>query len=336
MTGSNTTVTTWSRHVPGLQLAWDATSLRSLATCPRKYEYEMVRGLRTGGGNTATSFGSYFHSAVEEFDKARCRGETVAVAARVALRWVLANSGEYDAGFSDETGFCAPVWRPWAGDGKKTRHALVRAVIWYCDAQQDVGGVQPYAFPDGTPAVELSFRLPLGREFSPAAAGYGLHAPEPYLLCGHMDSLATFGGQTFVRERKTTEKTLGGYYFDNYSPDPQVDTYSVAASVLFPELKIAGVLLEATQSAVQFARFHTQPLYRTPEQREEWLGEVLGLIAEAESYARAAYWPRRTAVCGLYGGCPFRKVCSRSPGVRPHFLASAEFVERRWDPLQVR
>lgn len=211
-------------------------------------------------------------------------------------------------------------------DDKKNRRTLIRALVWYCDEQTDEGGIQPYAFPGGKAALEVDFLLPVDK-----VAGTG----EEFLLRGKIDSLATLGDEVFVRERKTTGSTIGSYYFENYAPNVQVDTYDLAAWLLFPSLKIRGVLLEATQLAVGFARFLRQPLYHTPARREEWLASVHRALEQAETYARATFWPMNTAVCNLNGGCPFREVCRRDPSQRlRHLVGTDHFEVRRSEPVE--
>lgn len=319
--------TKWSRTLPTLQLEWSAHSLRSFATCPRRYYYEIVRGLRLAAKDTSdTAFGSLYHGALEEFDRAILAGKDVTTARQDVLLWVLDHSGERIP--HDQM-----VWVPLPmSEGAKSRWSLIRAVLWYIDdfERQGENGVMPYAFPDGTPGLELEFAIPLPMRFfhpegetkdGQTVFGEG----EQYFLRGYLDSLCTAQGQTFVRERKTTKNAIGPYYFDGYTPDPQIDTYDLVASVLFPELKIAGVMVEAMQTGVNFARFQRQPIHRTPAQRDEWYEEIIALLGEAETCARNDAWPRRTAVCGLYGGCPFRKVCGKSPSVRELFLKGGDY-----------
>lgn len=319
--------TKWSRTLPTLQLEWSAHSLRSFATCPRRYYYEIVRGLRLAAKDTSdTVFGLLYHGALEEFDRAVLAGRDISEIRQDVLLWVLDHSGER---YATEPGGSPDGFRPLPmPEGAKSRWSLIRAVLWYIDdfERQGENGAMPYAFPDGTPGLELEFSIPLPlRYFAPNGENGVLGEGEQYSLRGYLDSLCTAQGQVLVRERKTTKNAIGPYYFDGYTPDPQIDTYDLVASVLFPELKVAGVLVEAMQTGVNFARFQRQPIHRTPAQRDEWYEEIIALIGEAENCAKNDFWPRRTAVCGLYGGCPFRKVCGKSPSVRNVFLNGGDY-----------
>lgn len=361
--------------------AWDATSLRSYMTCPRRYQYEIVEGWRREG--THTQWGSLYHGAVEEYDRARVEGLNKEDALDRAYQWALENSGAY---LEPAIGM-QPEWQPWGSawlpfwtctdpgpiaksgprkgqhmeerrcinakhpqqghqpricplcghdtvetwqwvhaDSTKNRHTLLRAVVWYVDEQREEGGVQPYAFPDGKAAVELSFQVPLP-----------VNNPDgtPYILCGHIDSLAQFGEEVGIRERKTTKASVGTQYFDRYSPDIQIDTYDLVGSVMFPTLLSRWVMLEATQTGEGFARFHRHFISSTEGRRSEFLNDLIRWINRAEADAKSGYYPKNEAACYSHGGCPFREICNKDPASRQRWL-EAEFTKKHWNPLKER
>jgi len=212
-------------------------------------------------------------------------------------------------------------------DKVKNRESLVRLVEWYCEEQPDASGgagLSPFAFPDGTPAVELSFKLPL-----PFQTPDG----QPYVMAGHMDAIKTFGTiETFITDNKTTKSFLGPLYWKQYSPNIQVDLYDLAGSLLFPDLGLKGVAIEAAQTLVGGAKFATQVFYRTEAQREETLHEIGWWIKQAERFAADNYWPMNKTNCKM---CNFNGICSKDPAQRERFL-KADFVQKRWNPLEER
>ncbi|MDE2107256.1 MAG: PD-(D/E)XK nuclease family protein [Patescibacteria group bacterium] len=368
--------------------AWDATSLRAYMECPRRYQLSIVEGWRREGLHT--QWGSLYHGAVEEYDKARCAGMNKEDALDVAFQWALENSGyyvEFDAVGDDAGPYIVKEWEPWGSaylpfwvctdpgpiaksgprkgqpmperrcvmakslqeghrprtcplcgaetvekwqwvhaDPAKNRQTLLRALVWYVEEQAEEGGVQPYKFPDGKPAVELSFQVPL-----PLTSPDGT----PYILCGHIDSLTTFGEEVGIRERKTTKASISNYYFDRYSPDVQIDTYDLVGSVLFPDLLSRWVMLEATQTAEGFARFHRHFISSTEGRRDEFLRDTLYWITKAEADARSGYYPKNEASCYSHGGCPFREICTKDPASRERWL-EAEFIKKHWNPIAER
>lgn len=189
----------------------------------------------------------------------------------------------------------------------------------------DTRGFFPYAFPNGKPAVELSFKMVM-----PWTNAYG----ENIVLAGHLDSIMqnADGSEKFISDNKTTKKTLGKGFFDGYSPNTQTDLYDVMGTVLYPDLNLNGVLIEGAQVTSDGARLSAQPLHRTEDQREETLGEIKGWVKQAEVYAQAGHWPMATSNCWI---CPFRKVCSKSPDKRKMYL-DADFQKRKWNPAEER
>lgn len=368
---------------PNLQVAWDATSLKSLMTCPRKYQYEILQGYR--GSKVDLEFGIFFAEAMEEFLKAQLRGLSKEQATLAAVTKALEISGEYELSanatashgpgastdFIPWGGTYEEMWHclgtepyknkkgnkakcPFSHKGKwfmgegpsvcgecgsatisdmrylptnpaKNRKTLLRLVVWFCDEQVELGGVgiQPYQFPNGKPAVELSFKIPL-----PFTTPGG----QPYILAGHMDSIKQLGDELFVADNKTSKNALSSVYWQQYSPNVQVDTYDLAGSLLFPDLPLKGVVIEAAQTLVHGARFGRHEFRRTEAQREEWLNEIGYWLKMAEKYAKEEYWPMNRSACF---SCQFKKVCSRDPAMREQSL-KADFTVNKWNPLEER
>jgi len=280
--------------------------------CPRSYKYGIIDGWR--GSAVDLEFGIYFASATEEYAKSRLVGQSKHEATILAVKrvvedtWDAANNVGW-GGLYEQQWHCTGVTKyrnakgnaakcPYSHKGKwfsgggpttcgicgsptiserrylpydkvKNRESLVRLVEWYCEEQPEEfggAGLSPYAFPDGTPAVELSFKLPL-----PFTTPDG----QPYILAGHMDAIKTFGPiETFITDNKTTKSFLGQLYWKQFSPNIQVDAYDLAGSLLFPDLGIKGVAIEAAQTLVGGAKFATQVFYRTEGQREETLSPL--------------------------------------------------------------
>jgi hypothetical protein len=218
-------------------------------------------------------------------------------------------------------------WVP--ADKVKDRYGLIRLIVGYCDEQpEDIngleGGLSPFKFPDGTPAVELSFAIP-----TPWKTPYG----DTYLLAGHMDSIGALG-QTdhFITDNKTTTKALNDQYWSQFSPNVQVDLYDLASSLIFPDLKVSGVAIEGAQILKGGARFATKPLYGSEARREEFWREIEWWLKQAEKYASDDFWPMNRTACFL---CPFKEVCNKDPGSRQMYL-EANFTRKHWNPLDER
>lgn len=349
-----------SPFLPGtkIRFAWDSTCLGALKTCPRLYQYQYVDFWGREDESVHLRFGQEYHTALQDYDISRA-----------------ANIGHDDAVFDvvkallERTADYAPD--PITKAGKyKSRAMLLRAIIWYLDEHRD-DPAKTYIKADGKPAVELSFKFEL--DWGPKVPEHewhwqgGVHwkcsrcneevdeidgmVPEsacghqPYLLCGHLDSVKDFNGSLFVMDHKTSMTTLGDHYFDQWSPSNQMTLYSIASKVIL-DAPVKGVIINAAQLMLDYeksgepgARFVRGITYRTPDQLAEWLADLRYWLDAAERYAEADYFPMNDTSCDKFGGCKFRSICSKSPQVREKFLRS-DYVqlkeEDRWNPLKPR
>ena len=208
----------------------------------------------------------------------------------------------------------------------KNRHSLLRLLVWYIDEQpEDLDdGLRPYVFPDGTAAVELSFRVPL-----PWKSPYG----DQYLLTGHNDYLGAFGPEIWTVDNKTTTKSLTTKFWEGYSPHYQIDTYDLTAALAYPNLDIRGVMLDAAQVTTDGARFGRHPFYKTDAQREEHLTMIEYWIRQAEYFAEKDFYPMNKRNCWL---CPFKNVCNKDPEQRDRYLNEGFLKREIWNPLVPR
>ena len=311
-----------------IQFAWDSTSLGWLKTCPRLYQYSMIEGWRSRGQSVHLDFGQFYHHALELYDRHRATGADHNEALYEAVKYCLEVTWIYD----EDQGVAGPL--DW-GHNLKTRETLCRSVIWYLEEFGENDAAKTVVLKNGKPAVELSFRLDTGIEVSEAALEFAnIRGPITYMLSGHLDRVVEFSDGIYVMDRKTSSTTIGSYYFDGYNPDNQMSLYTFASKVIY-QTPVRGVIIDAAQIAVGFTRFSRGFTFRTEAQTEEWLANTKEWLALAEHYATSGFWPMNDRSCHQYGGCAFRKVCSKSPEVRQKFLES-DFTKRQWNPLEPR
>lgn len=304
----------FSTQIPNLQIAWDSTSLSALKECPRKYYYSIVLGYQPKMRSFHLTFGILYHEALEAYDHARARGSDHNYATSAAVLRALQNSWD------------STIGRPWSSpDPNKNRLTLIRTIVWYLDQFVD-DAISTVILANGAPAVELSFRYPFQHEFTATS--------ECTTLCGHLDRVGDIGGQLWIIDRKTTKQAIDDRYFAQYSPDNQMSAYSFAGRVVYGQ-PVLGVIVDAAQVGVTFSRFRRGFAHRTETQLEEWARDTALYLSMAEHYAISSYWPMNDKSCYNYGGCPFRKVCSRSPEVREEYLETT-YTKCIWDPLQIR
>lgn len=334
---SHLTTGSTSPFLPGtnIQFAWDSTSLGYIKTCPRLYQYIMIEGWSPKGESVHLRFGIEYHKALELYSNLRAMGENHENSVRAVVQAILINTQDFNPDRETKTG------------KYKNRDTLLSIVIDYLDHYID-DPCETYIMSNNEPATELSFRFEL--DWGPSGQDYGMHCDEegndiefsptqPYILSGHLDRVVTFNDHLFVMDHKTTTTTPGDYYFNQYEPNNQMTLYTLAGSLILHS-PIRGVIIRAGQILLDKPnRFISGFTYRTPEQLDEWLTDLRIHLENAERYATTNYWPTNDTACDKYGGCKFREVCSKDPGVREMFL-KADFVklerEDRWNPLRSR
>jgi len=291
-----------------VQYAWDATSIEYLKRCPRLYQYQMIDGWQSNEENVHLRFGQEFHEALHQY------------------QLVIADGVEHDEAVFHtirELMYRVEDWNP---DHKhKNRFFLIRSVIRYLDKYVD-DTAKTIMQSNGKPAVELAFRFELD---------FGPEPDQPYVLCGYLDRLVDFQGEIFVMDHKTTTATASPYYWNQFEPNTQMTLYTLAGGIIF-QTNIKGVIIDSGQLLIDDTRFTRGITYRTDDQLAEWLSDLRLWLKKAEDYATEGYWPMNDSACDKYGGCKFREICSKSPGVRERFLKGDFTKEPIWNPLKPR
>lgn len=317
----------------GIQFVWSATTIKMAETCLRKYKYEMIEGWHGRTSSAHLIFGGVYAGAIEGYYKALAQGASKHEATRKSVRFALQSTWEYeyeerseDEGVpglaSTKSGRRAipDSGKPWTSDHNiKNRENLIRSIVWYLDNFSD-DPAAPVTLQSGVPAVELNVTLPVDNGI---------------VLSAHLDRLAEYADNLYVMDQKTTGTTISQRYFEQYSPDTQMSLYTFLGKASFG-VPVRGVIIDAAQIAVGFTRFERGMTMRTEGQLNEWYDGAMDTILRAQTATRDNYFPMNPSACGNYGGCPFRGVCSRDPGVRKNFLAGDFTLGGGYDPLERR
>lgn len=303
----------------GMQFAWDSTSLKLAEECLRKYEYTIIQGWRSIGDNVHLRFGAVYATALEHYYKHIAAGMTEDEAVIEVVHEALISTWDYEL---DAEGKPLPeTGTPWQSDHNlKTRETLVRSIVWYLDQFGDTDPTKIIMLSNGAPAVELSFAFPVD---------------DGIIFAGHLDRLIDYAGNLMVMDQKTTGSTITSRFFESFKPDIQMSMYTFAGNAVW-NMPVKGVVIDAAQIAVGFTRFERGITMRTQPELQEFYDTSMETITRARSATALSHFPMNRTACGNYGGCAFRRVCSKSPDVRPQFL-KADFVQgKRWDPLESR
>ena len=149
-----------------------------------------------------------------------------------------------------------------------------------------------------------------------------------------MDRLVKIGTEFRFADYKTTKSALDERFFSGFSPDNQINLYTLASRIVF-ETEAVGGIIDGVQLGVNFNRFKRGFVDRSPSQIEEWVEDTTFWLHLAKRCADTQQWPMNDKSCSNYGGCAFRRVCSKIPDIRENFLM-VDFKRRIWDPLQPR
>lgn len=303
----------------GMQFAWDSTSLKLAEECLRKYEYTIIQGWRSQSDNVHLRFGAVYATALEHYYKHIALGMSDDEAVIEVVREAMIATWDYE---KDDEGNALPeTGSAWQSDHNlKTRETLIRSIVWYLDQFGESDPTKVITLSSGVPAVELSFAL---------------EVDDGIVFSGHLDRLIDYAGNLMVMDQKTTGSTITSRFFESFKPDIQMSMYTFAGNAVW-NMPVKGVVIDAAQIAVGFTRFERGLTMRTQPELQEFYDTSMETIARARSATALGHFPMNRTACGNYGGCAFRRVCSKSPDVRPQFL-KADFVQgKRWDPLEAR
>lgn len=315
MTPDTSENSSFSKQLPGLQLAIDSTSLGEFKLCPRRYYYAIICGLEPKDRSVHLTFGLLMHEGRENYDRLRAEGRKHEDALKHTLLWLMHETWNRELG------------RPWQSESKeKNRLTAIRSLVWYLDQFEHGDPFQTEILSDGRPAVELSFSLNLG--FDSKSTG------ESFVMCGHIDRVASLNDVRYVLDLKTSSRPLDARFFSAFSPNNQFSLYSLASKIIF-DLPVQGIIVDGLQVGVDFTRFARGLVPRDSATLDEWLADTTRWIESMETCAIESHWPINDKSCDMWGGCHFRGVCSKSPKSREHEL-KVGFKKRIWDPLQRR
>jgi PD-(D/E)XK nuclease superfamily len=282
----------------GYQVYWDATALAAFRECEKKYEYSILRGLRSKDESVHLTFGKFYTEALESYYYRVTVGDSHESALADVVLLTLVKSKEW---YSDHP--------------SKNRFCLVRTIIFYLE-EFEHDPAETVILSTGVPAVEVPFSFRLN---------------DRIVLTGRLDRIVRLNGEVFISDHKTTGTSPGPHYFAQWSPNPQMSLYSIAGQIILGS-PIAGVILNVAHVGAGFSRFHRGMIYRSKEQNEEWLEDLEYWLDAATRAVQRKHWKMNDTSCHKYSGCQFRGLCSRAPSVREIFI-NTDFEVRPWNSL---
>jgi len=208
-------------------------------------------------------------------------------------------------------------------DEKKSLLTCLCAIDWYFkEFPMGSDWLAPVALPNGKPAIEFTFAIPLRLKL----------LDEFVLYTGRFDMLVDYASEPAVYDDKTTVQ-LGNQWIKSWSLSSQLTGYIWAAQQSGFKTNTAIVRGESILTA-SFGNAQAIE-HRTKWQIASWydvLHHNLEGMLKAFNEGEDAFLPSYGQACHAYGGCPYQSLCKKEnwkDWIEP------EFHYYLWDPLAV-
>ena len=290
----------WCKTAPNVPRLWSASSLSTMADCPRRFELAYVEGWSGRGTNLDFSFGEAFHDGMETVWKSFLGGKSKDESLDLAIlaSWQLP---------------LPPPTR--TSQNPKTQRGLAMALTWYFDHYNVEEEAKTFIEINGEPAIELPFSMAL-----PLVNADG----DNYIIRGYLDSLRNYLGEHTVWDYKTTGGSISEFYFKRYEIDMQNYVYTAATQGLSSK-PFSSFMIDAIGVGISYVSIERQPIGLTPGELDEGMLDVVATIRSAERCAEEEYYPKNGKACTF---CDFKDICNKPVDSRINFL-EASFTENR-------
>lgn len=294
---------------PDFPHAIDSTIRAAFCSCPRKFYREYLQHWKPSAESVHLIAGGAFARGLEVARKLYW-GEGIKDTNMVlaeATREIFREYGDFD---------CPP-------ESAKSPIRLVEAMLdsfnhygWATDP------IQPFVTPQGKPAIEFKFALPL--PINHPVTG------DPLLYCGRFDMLGVFQDCMWVVDDKTSS-SLGAQWIKQWDLRGQITGYCWAARE--HGMDVAGGILRGV-GILKTKITHAQSIqYRPASMIDKWHTQLVRDIQRMIDCWEEGYYDYNFAdACTSYGGCPLVDVCK---SLNEEKTLEAHYVQRKWDPLEI-
>jgi hypothetical protein len=287
----------------------DSSMISTFRSCKRKFYWNYVRKMRPRGESIHLVAGGALAAGLEGARRAQFCG----------------NAKDNPLHLDDLLhAAIGPFTRAWtldheAVDQTKNFHNTFHALEAYLTEYHPFNDpVQPFIKPNGDPATEFTFTIPL-----PVNCPNG----DPYTFVGRFDLLGLYGDLMVVQDEKTTS-ALGSYWMQQWDLRGQFLGYTWACRQLgYPvdHCIVRGIAILKTQHT-----FASVPVQFSNVLIDRWYEELLNTCHEINHYFELKKWPYNFAdACSSYGGCGYKDLCKAANA--DDWLNNYEL--NHWDPI---
>ena len=328
-------------HLNSGLLMMDNSSLTDCVSCPRKACYKHLQRRQLVKNRAALFFGGAIHSALE-VRALNCTGLVDNTCRALMIDRLAEIYADVDMD----------------GDYRNLEYAI-NTIDKYNEVYR-FDPMPPITLPDGRPAVELPFAIPVGSvsvNSTIAIIDPDENNGEPFetyieklpvVFTGKIDRITNHQNEMLLLDHKTS--SMGGpTFFDEFYISLQFKGYKWAAEQLVGS-PINGVVIDGIicrpplKSGSVNHTFDRQTIYIADECVQEWQTSFMLSVQEWVNQVtrqsdfdsdHAQAFPMRTGQCVTkYGKCEYFDVCMLPPNQRETMLHSGLYEEHFWSPLE--
>lgn len=299
----------------------DSSMLTARRACKRKHYWGALRSLYPRGQSVHLIAGGALAAGIEAARRACFASETpstvpIDVLLEAALPPFARHWGDY---VPDERS---------AKTFENTFNALAHYLENYHPGSDDL---QPYRRPDGSPAVEYRFAIPLESLLHP-------ETNEPLFFAGRFDMVGMLGGFSCVVDEKTTG-SLGFDWASKWDLRGQFLGYCWALrqqGITCSHAVINGIAILKTKNEVQRA-IVKYPEYMLHRWEALMRNDIAEMIQDYKLWRSGTRSLERTYPfnfgdsCDSYGGCAFGTLCK----VLDPEPFTTGYIKHRYNPVEV-
>lgn len=310
--------------------SFDNTTLSTFQTCPKKFQYRILKGLVPRTHARSLDFGAAIHLGLESWYTNQRTPEDAMRAKLKAVQEKIIALGDYQ------------IIMP---DVETMQPALLRVELAIAEAMTVLPPLADHALDDTRDVGLLAAMLrgyAIKYKYEPFAVvhvekNFIFLLPDGSPYSGIMDLVieAKDGIQPF--EHKTTRALYN--FGDQFTPNQQVSGYIKGCKVSVPNASnhatINALLVNRRKDrAVKSEDFQRFPyIARSDESLEEFERTAVLTIEEMHESLEKQSFRMNTTACHHYSGCPYRQICGASPGPERETIAAAFYDQKFWDPL---
>ena len=300
----------------------DSSMLSSWRACRRKFYHAHLLSLHPTGKSIHLVAGGAFAAGMEAarrvvFQNISCRRLTNDDILQAAYKAFAGEWGDFQAAEGATKSF------------ENTFGALAK---YLCEYPPETDEIQPLKRPDGSPAVEFTFSIPL--EEAPPHPETG----DPFVFVGRFDLLGAINGLPAVVDEKTTS-SIGFQWDAQWDLRGQFMGYIWACQQLGYSVNTAvirgiGILKRDIKFATSIKQYPQHLI-------ERWYHQLLNDVTTISDSYKQLTRPHGAETlddgfgynfadsCGAYGGCAYAPLClAKEPEA-----FEVNYVKHRWDPL---